>query len=53
MGARATKERVMGDGLTTPESGWGGWLKNQFSATPLQYLMYFCGCVRAKVNVGG
>ncbi len=41
----------MGDGTTPPGPGWGGWLKNQFAATPLQYLMYLCGCVLFALGV--
>jgi hypothetical protein len=29
----------------------GGWLKRQFSGTPLQYLLYFAGCVLFSLGV--
>lgn len=32
-------------------TGWGGWLKDQFSGTPLQYTMYLFGCVLFSLGV--
>lgn len=33
------------------EATWGGWLRRQFSGTPLQYFMYLSGCLLFSLGV--
>jgi uncharacterized membrane protein YczE len=41
----------MDETTVVPERTWGDWFKNQFSGTPMQYFMYFSGCVLFGLGV--